>query len=263
MNEDRGVWDDAKHLLEWRKDLGIGQEELARAAGVSHQLISFIETEARTFTEPLKSKLWGAISRLHSERVKKRRESVRRTPDLDEAAEHMTVYSLAKRGRQLRKYRTESGIDLDYIAHMAGTTKSTLSKFERGKNDLSVATYARLLDAIEQIVEARGEVLAFENRVRNARSRGTAMLAELSANPIPDNDEELKQWRAEETKNQIERRKRQSYTDHIKERYEAEIADLEKRIRDLRDLLHLETEAAIKEYERDELREKIKSRGKE
>jgi hypothetical protein len=47
----------------------------------------------------------------------------------------------------------------------------------------------------------------------------------------------------------------------MKQRYEAQIAEKEAEIAQLRDLLALETEAAVKESERDELREKIKARG--
>jgi transcriptional regulator with XRE-family HTH domain len=64
-------WGDAKHLLKWRKAIGVGQVELASAAGVSHQLISFIETGTQTFTESAQFKLWGAIMRLGFERAKK------------------------------------------------------------------------------------------------------------------------------------------------------------------------------------------------
>jgi hypothetical protein len=70
--DDLGVpWGDGKHLLKWREAIGIGQVELADTAGVSHQLISFIETEARTFTESAKGKLWSAVMRLGFERAKK------------------------------------------------------------------------------------------------------------------------------------------------------------------------------------------------
>lgn len=63
-------WGDAKHLVKWRESLGIGQVELAHAAGVSQQLVSFIENEERTFTDASQFKLWGAIMQLGFERVK-------------------------------------------------------------------------------------------------------------------------------------------------------------------------------------------------
>ena len=166
-----------------------------------------------------------------------------------EAAEHK-----AEHGKQLRKYRRLWGMDLEYVARLAGLTKSTLSKFECGRNDLRVEAYTRLLDAMEQIGEARSEVLAFENRALDARSRGMTMLAELAGNSVPrEGGEELKAWRAEQTKNKIDHRKMQSYAERMNEKYQVEIAEL-------RDLLNLETEAALKESERDELRKKIKSR---
>jgi transcriptional regulator with XRE-family HTH domain len=180
--------------------------------------------------------------------------------DLNEAAEHMRLYTLKQRGRQLRKYRREWGIDIDYVARVAELSKSTLSRFERGLNDVKVETYARILAVIEQIGEARAEVLEFLVRLETARKEGKELLAALAYSPVPDNAEERKTWIAEETKKQIERRERQSFSESMKERYEAQIAELEKRIAELRDLLQLETQAALKESERDELREKIKSR---
>src|SRR5271166_1853477 len=129
--------------------------------------------------------------------------------DLNEAAEHMRLYNLKERGQQLRKYRREWGIDLDYVARLAGLTKSTLSKFERGRNDLRVETYARLLDAVEQIGEARAEVLEFELRVTRPPKKGepgvlvpvTDLMRVL---PSFRNAEERKTWIANETKDQIE-----------------------------------------------------------
>jgi transcriptional regulator with XRE-family HTH domain len=263
VNETAGItWGDGKQLLKWRKALGIGQVELAHAAGISQQLISFIETERQAFTDDAQIKLWGAITRLHSEREKTRERAKAPEPDLDEAAEHIKLYSLAERGKQLREHRRAWGIDLDYVARLARLTKSRLSNFERGRNDLRVEPYARLLLAIERVGEARAEVLEYVIRVKQARAEGKALLAEL-ANPVPlKNPEELKAWIANETKDHIERRETQSFAETMKQRYEATIADLQSRIAELRDLLGLETDAMLKESERDELREKIK-RGEE
>ena len=174
--------------------------------------------------------------------------------DLNEAAEHMRLYSLKERGKQLRKYRRLWGMDLDYVARLSGLTKSTLSKFERGLNDLRVDTYARVLDAIEQIGETHNEVFSYVVRVKKAREdakrTGMTRLSAL-AHPVFDyySDDEQKEWIANETKNQIDRRRTQSFSETMKERYEAKIAEYEDRIAQLRDLLQLETEVALKASE--------------
>jgi hypothetical protein len=73
-------------------------------------------------------------------------------------------------------------------------------------------------------------------------------------------EKELKEWIANETKNQLDRNKVRSFSDTIKKRYEMEIEVLQERIAELRDLLQLETEAAVKASEAEALREKIKAR---
>jgi transcriptional regulator with XRE-family HTH domain len=181
----------------------------------------------------------------------------------------MRQYSLKQRGKELRKIRRLWGIDLDYVARQAGLTKSTLSKFERGRNDLRVDTYARLLDAVEQIGEIRAEVLDYVIRVKTAREEarekakktGGVPLSNLFATQFENyGEEELREWIANETKNQLELNKVRSFSDKIKQGYEMEIELLQGRIAELRDLLQLETEAAVKASEADSLREKIKAR---
>jgi len=182
--------------------------------------------------------------------------------DLNAAAEDMRTNSLKKRGRVVRQFRRVTGLDIDFVARLAGLTKSTLSKFERGRNDLRVDTYARLLDAIARIREENAQVHEHVGRIRAARAGGWSLVSELSGwGSVPlKNPKETKEWIADRTKSQLERREKQSFSSTMSQRYEEEIADLERRIAELHDLLQLETEAAVKASEAESLREKIKSR---
>ena len=59
---------DPKHLVEWRGVLNISQMDLARAAGVSQKTVSLIERRIKPFSEPARTKIWGAVTRLNKER---------------------------------------------------------------------------------------------------------------------------------------------------------------------------------------------------
>jgi len=61
------IWSKAGHLRQWRERLGIGQVELARAAGVAQTTISALERDAEPFTEPSRTRIWNAIARLNAE----------------------------------------------------------------------------------------------------------------------------------------------------------------------------------------------------
>jgi len=65
------VFNDPDRLREWMNVLGITQEDLAREADVSRQLISQIEN-GRPFSEPSRTKIWRAIFRLNDEQIKQK-----------------------------------------------------------------------------------------------------------------------------------------------------------------------------------------------
>jgi transcriptional regulator with XRE-family HTH domain len=60
---------DPKHLVDWRNVLNISQMELARAAGVSQKTVSLIERRIKPFSEPARTKIWDAVTRLNRERA--------------------------------------------------------------------------------------------------------------------------------------------------------------------------------------------------
>lgn len=64
--------------------------------------------------------------------------------DLNAAACEMALIPLAERGLAVRNLRGKAQIGIRVMADLCGITQSFLSKFERGLNDVSVETYARI-----------------------------------------------------------------------------------------------------------------------
>ena len=61
------IWNTPSHLSDWRERVGVGQVELAQAAGVAQTTISALERGAEPFTEPSRTKIWNAVARLNAE----------------------------------------------------------------------------------------------------------------------------------------------------------------------------------------------------
>lgn len=175
-----------------------------------------------------------------------------------EAAQEMLKWNLGKRRKGMRKFRKNAGITLDELAAESGLSKSMLSRFENGSRDLSPEAFAKLMDAIMSLPAKRR---AIARREEEAEKKLAANFAPKSV-PLaslmgPATPTVFARYR--ESCRQME----QEYGPHWREVFRAllkagrDTADLERRIAELRDLLKIETEAALVNSERDELREKI------
>ena len=174
-----------------------------------------------------------------------------------EAAQEMLKWNLSKRRKGMRKFRKNAGITLDELAAESGLSKSMLSRFENGTRDLSPEAFAKLWDAILSLPEKRKAI------TRREEEAGRKLAANFGSKTVPLSS--LMRPTLKEYREGMQRMERE-YGPHWRKVIQALLdlssdnAELERRISEMRDLLNLETEVAIKESERDELREKIKAR---
>lgn len=165
----------------------------------------------------------------------------------------------------LRTIRRMADVSLADVARLAGLSESMVSKYELGQRDLSFEALAKLHRAVGHILDEKD---AKEARRRHAEQAASREMAELLGEAIPLAslaDPQKYSRSLAERRAKMER----EYGPYWKEVFGAlfeqarEKRDLEKRIAELRDLLKLETEVALKESEAIDLREKIKSRDSE
>ena len=186
---------------------------------------------------------------------------------MTEAEQATQKWNFSERRKGMRKFRKKAGITLDELAAEAHLSKSTLSRFETGKIDLTPESWAKLWEAIQNL-PAKRRAAAREADLKLTKEFSIGFVGELIGKLVP-----LSLLGGREAQEQFDQKMREgrekmerTYGPHWKEVFGAlfelsrENKDLEKRIAELRDLLQLETEAALKESERDELREKIKAR---
>jgi transcriptional regulator with XRE-family HTH domain len=198
--------------------------------------------------------------------------------DLDQAKRIMERFTAKNRGKDIRKLRKEVGLSLDEFGALVGLSGAMISRFERGLNDLSLPAFARVQDAIVDLLSekkakkkldglrrseaARKLVSIFppENfgRIGNLASLKdpAAAIADLGTNR---ETHERVQSKLIEEQAELIRIQRELLALHGERAAEqdSKIADLEKRIFDLRDLLGLETGATVLRVKADEKREQL------
>jgi len=76
------AFSDPQTLIKVRKELGVGQVELAEEAGVSQATITGIETKRNPFVDPSKAKIWRAIERLNGKWLERKKAEFVRTQQL-------------------------------------------------------------------------------------------------------------------------------------------------------------------------------------
>ncbi len=167
----------------------------------------------------------------------------------------------ADKREALRKIREIAGVSLSELAILAGLSESMLSKYELGHRDLSFNALVRLQKAVNVITSRKDE----EDKRRDLIERATSKeMGQLLGKFIP-----LRAVGDEKYARDLRERQaamEREYGPHWKEVFGAlfeqgqQNRELEKRLADVRDLLRLETEAALKESERDEKREQILKR---
>lgn len=197
--------------------------------------------------------------------------------DLNKAAGHMRQVTLKERGKQLRKFRKEIGMDMVSLALLVGLNQSTISKFERGLNEMRVETYARLLQAMDYVEGYRKTLIGYiEQDIANHPPAKGVPLSKLATFTSTEDylnymgspfgqmsEKERNKWITERTRDRFAQKIQPSeyeaqLTAQIAE-HQKEIANLLRQIAQLRDLLNLETEIALKTSEAESLREKIKA----
>jgi transcriptional regulator with XRE-family HTH domain len=78
----------------------------------------------------------------------------------------------------IRKFRKSGGVTLTELAFAANLSKSTLSRFERGKSDLTVRSWAKLSNAVQNL-PAKRRAIAGEAELRLNKGLSIGLLGEL------------------------------------------------------------------------------------
>lgn len=172
-----------------------------------------------------------------------------------EAREAKQGSSVALRGKDIRRSRRENNVSLSQLAALSNLSVSTLSRFESGQRDISASAYARLLNILRNKTVMRRR-LAEHNQQRSAEL--ATRKAERRGEPVMRVSDLAGGKRSFDAYIKGCERMQQEYGPHWREVFKAfielgeakaENRDLKQRLAELRDLLHLETKAAIKRDE--------------
>ena len=72
-----------------------------------------------------------------------------------EDKETVNKFSLDERRRALRKFRKKAGLSQSDLGKMAGLSFSAISRFERGSRDLSPEAFARVSNAVAEVLSGK------------------------------------------------------------------------------------------------------------
>ena len=153
--------------------------------------------------------------------------------------------------KELKRFRKQLGLTQGALAEKAGVKLSLIADIESERRRFSKKFQRPIWEALSDTQSEQRKTVELKSLLE------PVPLSSLAGHSTPEG---LARYRAS-----CERMK-QDYGQHWREVFKALFdqgrrnADLERRIAELRDLLQLETEAALINTERDELREKIKSR---
>lgn len=121
----------AQALVSWRKRKGMTQRALAQKAGIANATLHRYESGTLCPSPEIVQKLADALDVQHEDLL-----------NLDNLLKSETVPERIKRMRRLR------GITQEELGKMVGTTKSTISICESGRNELRSTTLARIAEAL-------------------------------------------------------------------------------------------------------------------
>src|SRR5438309_979865 len=69
-----------------------------------------------------------------------------------DARDLMNRFTVAQRGKAIRKFRRDANLTQDEFGAMVGLTGAMISAFERGISDVSVESFARIQSALNEII---------------------------------------------------------------------------------------------------------------
>jgi transcriptional regulator with XRE-family HTH domain len=190
------IWSKPSHLREWRERLGVGQVELAQAAGVAQTTISALERGAEPFTEPSRTKIWNAIARLNAEFLQ--RQAIIHQAVAPDTSDPVSLLYLDPKGEGY------------FYAASANHTPMELLRAERKHLQARIAILERDLgiahDYIKKVDEEKKELLGMLGwRVKKTVEDSEQVEAEQG---LMDKlgAEKLRQFEAEELRAEIARR---------------------------------------------------------
>jgi len=162
--------------------------------------------------------------------------------------------------KSLRRFRKQLKLSQKELANLAGLGQEAISRFEQGKRNLSSEALARLQGAI---------VKAMAQREIAVSTAGVPLKMGLLMKPGPssqaqDTQDRVKDKLIENLQQLVDALKGMIGIHEEREsKKDAKIAELEARIAEYRDLLGLETDAAVSRAKADEKREEIVAQSSE
>ena len=178
-------------------------------------------------------------------------------------------WNLPDHRKCMRKFRKSGRVSLDELASAANLSKSTLSRYETGKTELSPESWSKLSSAMQNL-PAKRRLTMREAELSLKKELSIGFIGELLGHLKPLSSlvtagAERHEQKVKEGRDKMQR----VYGPHWEEVFGTlfDLArtnkDLVRRVAELRDLLALETEAGVKASEADSLRETIKLRDRE
>ena len=184
--------------------------------------------------------------------------------DLNDAKSILKKAGARRIQKSLRRWREDVYLSQAELARQAGIAQETISRIESGTRNLTPRIFALLADAIDKAFDKK--------RVEAAKS------VPFSSIVLPEHPERItslsllspEEERSQETHERVQSKLIEAMSNLIRVLEEElalrgeretkqvrKIANLEKRIREYRDLLGLETIATVSRVEADELRESL------
>lgn len=178
-----------------------------------------------------------------------------------EAQEMIKDYGVSVVRKTLRSLRERVLLSQQELADLAGVAQQTVSRIEQGQRNLTAPVLARLITVLESKLEKRHK----EERRNSISLRALALVRPQEEQTAEALIEEQKRI-IEVQRNLIQTQKEliQAYAEECQQLYtegsdfEKSIIERESRVKELSELLGLETEAALARNKADEFREKIK-----
>lgn len=84
----------------------------------------------------------------------------------------MIITDMSQVGSIVRQRRTERGLSQTQLALLTGTTRQWVSRFEQGKNDVSVGRLLEVADALDLTLDLRSPRLPLEKSPSTSRTAG-------------------------------------------------------------------------------------------
>lgn len=160
------VWNNHSNLKDWRKRLGVGQTELAQAAGVAQTTVSALERGAEPFTEPSRTRIWTAIAKLRAEHLQHEAEMEQRTVDTSDPVESLqsdpTGYLFSPQPgktpmERLRERIKQLAGRIALLERLSKIDKNRIEKLEEEKKELLGMLGWRIKKTVEDSEQGEAE----------------------------------------------------------------------------------------------------------